>query len=198
MCPRVLPPKTSVQGCLSPSLYHPDLVLIPQIIRVHSFSEAYVPSTGVPWSRSNPLSTRPTFHPSSLLPLQPGHGHALLYPPPHTEVSGRSHPTPRRQPASLCGCSRQGARIPIPVSPSRTSPRPACRVLSRRAVLHSLQVVPLDPRQSHFSPALPIPSAPDPGGHRFQIGQEARRGARHRGQQPGSQLSRALAAPPAC
>lgn len=161
LCPRVLPPKSSIQDCFPPSLDHPDLVLSPQIIRVHSFSEAHCPFRRRPLLPFKSAFRTPHF-PSIFPPAAPARIGSRSTVPPHTEVSRRSHPTPRRHPAfplrlSPAGRPHPQAGLPSPHQPAPGLPSP----LPRRAVLHSLQVVPLDSRQSHFSPpALPVPSAP--------------------------------------
>lgn len=110
-------------------------------------------------------------------------------------LSRRSHPTPGDTPLSFCGCSRPGACILSPASPARNSPLPAFRV-------------PLSPRGPFLFPRPP-PEPVQPScfagslcsgilvATRFQIGQEARRRAGHRGQRPARSPVRQPRLPPA-
>lgn len=149
MCPRGLPPKTSIQGCLSPSLYHPDLVLIPQIIRGHSFSEAHCP-----------------FHRRPLLPFKSAfhtpHFPSIFPPATPARIWSRStvSPSPYRGLTPLPPYPAETPRFPLRLfAAGRPHPHPGLPIPHQPAPgLPS----PLSPRDPSLSPSRPPRPPPKP------------------------------------
>lgn len=177
-----------IQGYPLPSLYRPDLVQIPQIIRVHSLPEADgpLPPASLLWFKL--LSTRPTFHPSSSRRPSQDALHPLLCF--HTGFSRRSHLIRDTPFPSAAVLSQESA--------SQTQPPRRHQPASWQCGSPSPQVVPFSLQQESVRPppALPVPRLQHPRGYHFQTGRKAGRGAGHRGSGT-SRFSGAPAAPPA-
>lgn len=157
--PRIFASKTLIQGYLFPSLYRPDLVPIPQIIRVHSLPEAdglFHPRPLL-WFKS-------AFHaphfPSIVPPAAPARTRSPSPILPHWVLTSLP-PYPPGTPL-FCGCSQPGVRIPNPASPAGTSPLPGS------AVLPSPQVAPLSLQQESVRPSR-FAGPPTPTSQRLSL-----------------------------
>lgn len=128
---------------------------------MHLFS-----GTHCPFHRRPLLSLKSAFHTPAPLSIHPllrrsSQDTLTLYCAPHTALSRRSHPNPRRHPAFplrlfSAGLPHPRHSLPIPHQPAPSLPSP----LSRCTVLPSLQVALLHPRENQFSPpALLVSSA---------------------------------------
>lgn len=112
--------------------------------------EPTVSSTCVFCSRSNPLSTRPTFHPSSLCRSDLDTRTPYRVPPIHTALSRRSHLNPRRHPAFPLRRFSAGRPHPKPCLsiPHQPASRPAGSSPSPRGPSLSPSWTPRPPPQS--------------------------------------------------
>lgn len=82
MWPRILTPKTSIQGCLSPSLYRPQPgTNSPKLSGSTRFSGTYCPFHLRPLLSFKSAFHAPQFSSIFPLPLRPGHAHPLPCPP---------------------------------------------------------------------------------------------------------------------
>ena len=173
--PRIFASKTLIQGYLFPSLYRPDLVPIPQIIRVHSLPEA----DGL-------------FHPRPLLWFK-----SAFHAPHFPSIVPPAAPARTRSPSPILP---HWVLTSLPPYPPGTPLFPSAAVLSQESASQTQPPPPaparflavrfsplpkLPPLASNRSqsgtPALPVPRLQRPRGYHFQTGQKAGRGAGHRG-----------------